>query len=525
MFSSKSIQGIIVLILGLFLAIWLGLSIVTNQTETILQIVAAIGLIICIALGRKIWLLIPFMAALNLSLRLPGQPTSLLLGQAVVFGFATLLFLMRKITIRLKITQLEFWVIAVTLCVAQTYIRNPVGINIFGGDTVGGKGYALYSIALLSTLLLSGLIVPASEIKWILRVSIIGGLLNTAASILGSFVPSIGYILGQSYQRTDETNYENIGTVVDTQAATRIGYLGELGDNLSLWISSYISPLRALSRPLWTILIMITLASAMLSGFRNCIISVGFTFVVGIAYRSGAKGFIAASFAAISGVALLATVNVIQPLPPNVQRALTFLPGTWEERYKLDATGSSEWRFDIWREVLLTDRWIQNKWLGDGLGFSTKELVAQRNDRKGARAGISGFDAHRESVLASGDYHSGPVSCVRVFGYIGLAIFLLAQIRLAIHAHHQIIRCRGTEWFPLALFIGIPMIYGPFFFVFIFGDFKQNATIFLLAVGMIRLLENNLPLPAFRKNSKTPYFIQSGPSARQIGPPVITSHV
>ncbi len=496
MFSSKSIQGIIVLILGLFLAIWLGLSIVTNQTETILQIIAVASFIVCIALGHKIWLLIPFMATLNLSLRLPGNPSSLLLGQIIVFGFATLLFLMRKLPIRLKFTELEFWVIIITVCVTQTYIRNPVGINIFGGETVGGKGYVLYAIALVSSLLFSGLVVPTSELKWILRVSIIGGLLNTATSIIGNFVPSIGYMLGQSYQRTDQTNYENAGTMVDNGAATRIGYLLSFGNNLALWISSYISPIRALARPLWAILIIVAALSSMLAGFRNGIITVGMTFMLGVAYRTGARGFIVSSFAAIFAVALLAAVNVISPLPPNIQRTLTFLPGTWEERYKQDAEGSSEWRFEIWREVLLTNRWIQNKWLGDGLGYSAKELAAQMNSRIGASTGISGFDSQRESILASGDYHSGPVSCVRVFGYIGLILFLLAQIRLATHAHRQICRCYGTEWLPLALFIGIPAVSGPMVFVFLFGDFKLNAATFLLTTGMIRLLENNLPLPA-----------------------------
>jgi hypothetical protein len=168
---------------------------------------------------------------------------------------------------------------------------------------------------------------------------------------------------------------------------------------------------------------------------------------------------------------------------------------------------------------LLTDRWIHNKWLGDGLGFSARELAGQMNDRKGARAGISGFDAHRESVLVSGDYHSGPVSCIRVFGYIGLGIFLLAQIRLAVHAHRQIIRCRGTEWFTLALLTGIPLIYGPMFFVLIFGDFKQNAAAFLLAVGMVRLLENNLPLAAFAKHRRLPYLLQSKRSPDQLREP------
>jgi hypothetical protein len=262
-------------------------------------------------------------------------------------------------------------------------------------------------------------------------------------------------------------------------------------------------------RPLWAVLILVTVLTAALSGFRNGIASVGLTLLVGIAYRSGLGGVMVSIFGGIGGLALLAVVNTMHPLPPNIQRSLTFLPGTWEERYKLDAEGSSEWRFEIWREALLTDRWIHNKWLGDGLGFSAAELAGQMNSRQGARAGISGFEGHREAVLANGDYHSGPVSSVRVIGYIGLLFFLLAQIRLAVHAHRQIIRCRGTEWLPLALFTGIPLVIAPLFFVFIFGDFKSNAATFLLAAGMIRLLENNLPLPAWSKATRVPYMINN----------------
>ncbi len=513
MLNSRSIQGILVLIVGTFLAIWLGLSIVTNQIETILQVVAASVLIICLFLGRRIWLLIPFMAALDLSLRIPGQPSSLLLGQMLALGFSTLLFMMRKLPFKLMWTELEAWVLILTLLVVQVYLRNPVGVNIFGGDTVGGKGYALYAIAAFSALLLSGLRVPANDMKWILRLSIFGGMLSAAVSVLGNYVPVIGYYTGGNYENPANASYDD--QVVDERAATRVGSLLGIGNNLALWISCYISPLRALVRPLWAILVLAAVVAATMSGFRNGIITVGMIFLIGIAYRGGFSGVAISVFGVICGVAMLAVVNTMHPLPPNIQRSLTILPGTWEKRYKLDAEGSSEWRFAIWREVLLTDRWIQNKWLGDGLGFSAVELAGQLNSREGARAGLSGFDAHRDAILASGDYHSGPVSTIRVIGYLGLLVFLSAQIRLAIHTHRQICRCRGTEWFPLALLIGIPLIMTPMVFVFIFGDFKSSTASFLLSLGMIRLLENNLPLPAYVVRKRQPYILQSHRSHSQ----------
>jgi hypothetical protein len=378
--------------------------------------------------------------------------------------------------------------------IAQVYVRNPVGLNVLGGSSVGGKGYVLYAIALASALILCGLRVPVSDLKWVMRLSIAGGILNLAASILGVLVPTIGFYLSQSYTRSDEVNYEN-REAVDTRAATRIGFLSQFGTNLALWISCYISPLIALVKPLWLMLILVAVAASLMGGFRNGIMIVGLTFLLGIAYHSGGIGVLLSSFMGMIGVALLAAINLLAPLPPNVQRALTFLPGTWEERYKVDAEGSTEWRVEVWKEALLTDRWIKNKWLGDGLGFSAAELSAQMNERKGARAGISGFSAHRESILANGDYHSGPVSSIRVIGYIGLLVFLLAQIRLAVHAHHLITRYRHTEWFPLTLFIGIPVIILPLIFVFIFGAFKTAAPTFLISCGLVSILKNNLPLP------------------------------
>lgn len=514
--DSLKIKAAIIVTLAAFAALYLGISAATAQFETVVWVLVSAVVITCISLGRKVWLLIPFMTALGIQLRIPGQPDSGLLGQLLVLGFCLPLFLMRKLPFRLAWTELEFWMLLVTAFVVQVYMRNPVGLNIFGSESVGAKPYAIYVICLITGLLLAGLQVPASDLKWVLRLSILGGLLNLAVSILGVFSPYVGYYTGAGYDRTVEANYENLGEAVDTGAATRIGFLGIFGGNLSLWISSYISPLRACIRPLWAILLLLALGAAMMSGFRNSIATVGLTFFIGIVYRGGFSGVVVSILGVIAGLALLASVNTFQPLPPNIQRSLTFLPGTWEQRYRTDAEASSEWRFEIWREVLLTDRWIINKWLGDGLGFTAAELASQMSNRKGSRAGISGFDSQREAILTSGDYHSGPVQTIRTIGYFGLIALLLAQIRLAVHAHRQMQRCRNTEWFPLSLFVGIPLIVAPLFFIFVFGGFQIASIGLFLGYGMIRLLENNLPLPAYVIRRHLPYILHSGSNSSRM---------
>ncbi|MEY3897093.1 MAG: hypothetical protein RLZZ214_2614 [Verrucomicrobiota bacterium] len=516
MLNARNIQGIIILTLGTILAVWLGLSIATNQVETILQVIMAVVLITCLALGRRIWLLIPFTIALDITFRLPGLPSSALLGQILVLAFSLLLFLMRKLPFRLAWTELEFWILVMTLFVVQVYLRNPIGVNVFGGDTVGGRPYALFAVALATALLLTGLKVPINDLKMMLRMSIAAGILNVAVSILGTFVPTVGYYTGNSFARTDEPNYENIGVAVDERAATRINWLASFSKNAALWVSSFISPLKAFVRPLWCALLILSLAAAAMSGFRNTVFSVILIYTLAIAYRGGLASLMVSGLMAVGALTIITLVNSLAPLPPNIQRSLSFLPGNWEEKQREQSKESSDWRMEIWKEALTSERWIRNKWMGDGLGFSAAELAGQMNARKGVRSGLSGMDAHRETILVNGDYHSGPVSTIRVIGGIGLLFFLLAQIRLAVHTHRQIMRCRGTEWFPLALYIGIPVICAPIMFVFIFGDFKTSGALFLISCGMIRLLENNLPLPAYVSRSRMPYMLSSRQNTSQV---------
>jgi hypothetical protein len=504
--DSSKIKAVLIVAVAIFAALYLGVSAATAQLETVLWVLGGLGFATCLLLGRRIWLLIPFLGALGLSLRLPGQPSSLLLAQVLVLGFSTLLLMMRKLPFRLRFTELEFWCVVLAIFVAQAYLRNPVGVSLFGGSTVGGKAYFLFAITFVTAVLLAGLKVPPGELKAALRLSILGGLLNFAIGVVARFVPTVGYWTGAQYASA-ETDYTNFEHQVDSRQATREGTLVTLAHNLSLWISAFKPPLKACFHPLWGPLVLLSLAAATLSGFRNAVAAVGMTYLIGLCYRGGGIQVMASALLGVVGLVTLALMNLVMPLPPNTQRALSFLPGTWEERYVSDAEGSSEWRFEIWREVLFTDRWISNKWLGDGLGFSARELQYQMSSHSSG-VGVSGFDAQREGILASGDYHSGPVSTVRVVGYVGLIFFLIAQVRLAVHAHRQIRRCHGSEWYPLALFMGIPLLWGPVFYIFIFGDFKSGASSFLMAVGMLRMLENNIPLPVYLKRSRAPFALQ-----------------
>jgi|GEM_PF-776068 len=516
MFSSKSIQGIIILILGLFLSIWLGLSITTNQSETIFQITAAATAIFCLYLGTRVWLLIPLMTALEITLRVPGNPTTQLLGQLLALTFSLLLFLMHKLRVRLTLTKLDIWIFVFALLILEVYIRNPVGLNVFGGASVGGRPYVLFLMCIITALLLSGLRITIKDLDSIVKWTILGGLMNLAVNFLGAFVPTIAFYTGGSYANTGETNYENFGVAVDTEQANRITWLPAISRNIALWITTFISPVKALVKPYLMVLIIASFVCATFSGFRTAVMTITLTYIFGIAYRSGFTSLIISGFIGSAAIAFLALGNVVHPFPPNIQRALSFLPGTWNQRYIKDADGSTEWRVEIWKEALLTDRWISNKWLGDGLGYSARELAYQMNStkRKGPSIGMSGLDQHREAIMSNGDYHSTLVSGVRTAGYFGTFLLIISTFHLAFDAHRLIVRHRHTRHYPLCLMIGLPTVIAPIWLFIGSANFTQSLSALVLGIGMVRLLQNNLPIAQSEQHLTTttqPMTIHSRP--------------
>ena len=489
MLNARAIQGGLILIFTVFAAIWLGSNLVTSQSETILQFSVALLLICCVFLGRRIWLLMILFSALDIPL-IRGFSTHDI-GLMLFVGFSVLLFLIRKLNLKTGFGELEVWMILIGICIIQVYLRNPVGLNIFGAASVGARPYFYAALAFLAGLLLSMLSVPPKELKWIPGLTVLGTLIGIP---IGEVRVSRGLA--------------SMGAVDTGGEVSRISWLNSTTNITSRWLISKMSPFHALGRPLFLVLFILCVLGAAASGYRNTVASVGLLFVFGILYHHGFVAMMASLFAGSVVIALLAALNLIVPLPGTVQRALSPFPGTWEQRYIDAANNSTDWRVEMWKEALLTDYWIRNKVFGDGLGLTRQELErltalseAGRDNWKGR----SGMTVQQENMMITGGYHSGPVHTIRTIGYVGLAVLLSAMIRLAVHAHRQIIRCRNTEWFGVALFVCLPLIVFPIFWTFIFGEFQKGFASVAIGIGFVRLLERNLPLPQWRKAVRVPY--------------------
>lgn len=478
--NAQSIKGIFIIIFGGLVAIWLGVNVVTSQTDTLLKVVGAVFLIVCTLLGPRIWLLFVFFVSLDIPL-IRGIGT-IEIGQAAFVGFSLLLFAVRKLKFAPRFGELEFWMLLVSACIVQAYMRNPVGLNILGGGSVGGRPYMVAGLALLSGWLLSTLIVKPSEIKWSYYLTLSGELIGAPLTALRSNAGMAAQGLGQAGLGISES---------------RVAWIGGLALLAIRWVVSRVSPFRALFRPLFLILLGAAVVAAAASGYRNMVATSGLMLIAAIYYYHGLFATILGFLSGAVCIALLSLVNLIAPLPGTMQRALSPFPGTWEERYVRDANHSTDWRVEMWKEALLTDYWIKNKILGDGLGMTSEELERMQDanyGKEGHRATKSGMTLQQEAMMLTGNYHSGPVQTIRTVGYVGLAVILCAMIRLSLHIHRLIKLSRGTEWFHVIFFLGLPALIYPIEFTFIYGDFKAAMSILFYSFGVIRLLERNLPL-------------------------------
>jgi len=237
--NTRSLIGIIFLVGVLFIAMALGVQIVTAQLETIFFAVAAATFLICLLLGSRIWLILPLASSLGLTFRVPGQPSALLIAQLLFICITILMIMVRKINLRFRIGELEIWMIALILLVGQVYARNPVSVGIVGGDTVGGKAYVFFAIACIVFFLLSSYSVPKRQLYWYLWLSILGGILNFGLNVIGRLIPSVGFWYGAV------SGFENEAAGIDPDKATRISFIGYTSRDISLWVSTFISPLRA----------------------------------------------------------------------------------------------------------------------------------------------------------------------------------------------------------------------------------------------------------------------------------------
>jgi hypothetical protein len=228
-------------------------------------------------------------------------------------------------------------------------------------------------------------------------------------------------------------------------------------------------------KPWRFITVVAMIALGLLGGFRSflivfCLVSLVQFYFEGL-FRS--RFFIWFSLAGVVGATLLVAFS--DQLPLAVQRSISFLPVQIDPSVRRDATGTWDWRWEMWGVTLA----VVPRYLLLGKGFNFDGMDAYLTSLSAERGMARSYDA----AMITGDYHQGILTLIIPFGIWGLLAFIafcVASLRVLYRNYrYSSPELRSINAFLLSYFIGRLIFYAVFY-----GEFYLDLMIFTGAVGM-----------------------------------------
>ncbi len=491
---------IIATIVGLLLSYYLGSKIGSGQTRPVI-IFFAVGVCLALFLGMRtnIWMIIPACWTLTGQIRALPLPFTVRDMAVMLAGGFFLVMIIFKIARQRAIYDHLDVILWINLGYLLTvFLRNPVGIDAFGSDLVGGKPYFNIVLGTVPYFILARTVVTQDEIRRVPYLLLGGSVVVSFLGVLTQYIPALTPFIAPFYSGIAVESYLSEYNTGETSATVagedRLTFLQGFGGSISaICISAF--PPRTLLNPLYfwrTTAFLLSLVVTFLSGFRSAFFGIMLSFLIS-GYIRGKWTEVFRSFIPLFSAVVLvvALQGTFVHWPYTMQRTLSFLPGAWDEGPVKDAKGSSDWRFDMWRRALSTDRYIKNKIFGDGFGFTKRDLEIMKN----ADFGGTGFEGNvegNEAFMIQGSFHSGPVSAIRFAGAVGLVLILILQCIVAAHSYKLATLAKGTKFYVPTLFIAIPAIANPFAFVLIFGAYDDSLIQMMFTIGMLKMIEMSM---------------------------------
>jgi hypothetical protein len=490
--DSSKFKIILIVALAAIGALYLGIAAATAQFTAIAWVVGVLGLVFVLALGKNVWILIPITLPLVGTINaIPGSPYAWWGAMAVVFAIYVLRFAMRKTdNLQLRWNALDFAVLLQFAALAQAFLRNPTGLSIMGGDTAGGKPYIIYGFAMVAYAMLSLTNTTLKTLGWIVISMVLISIADSSLSIVSQLIPAVAFMVLPIYSGVDFTAAQT-GGVVETSEARLTG-ARSLGENLGKASLTLFRPIDSLNPLKFLPFAMtgIALIATLVSGYRSVFGLLLIYFVVGSIVRRRFVDVVIAGMFGFVGLVLLIGTGMTDKLPFGAQRILSVVPFiAVDDKARYDAENSSDFRFEMWKLALTTDRYIKNKWLGDGFNYSADEMRAAADSAFGDRrrsAGMGVQDIH----LARGSYHGFHVQTIRFTGVFGLICALVGMGIWFRYAGIQIKHFRGRPEWGYVIYIAMPFLIYPFYYMLVFGDYQHGFAPLIVGSGLLKMLDN-----------------------------------
>jgi hypothetical protein len=100
-----------------------------------------------------------------------------------------------------------------------------------------------------------------------------------------------------------------------------------------------------------------------------------------------------------------------------------------------------------------------------------------------------GIANQQDLMLAKGSYHGFHVETIRFNGFVGLIAALVAMGIFFKYALNLIRHFRGRQEFGYVLFICMPYLIYPFYYMLVFGSYRNAFPVVLAGAGLLKILD------------------------------------
>jgi hypothetical protein len=385
------------------------------------------------------------------------------------------------------------------------HLTGGFGLRILGSENVGGKRYVFVTTAIIGFLAMIARPVPLDKAQRYAGMFFLGAVTDAFASALPFLGPQF-YFLFLIFP------FENAGSI-QGDFGTHINRLwgltmGCLGVFLYVLAKHGVVGTLNLRKPIRLLAFLASVVLAALGGFRSVYVIMSITFLI-LFYLEGlmrSKYVVSLVLTAITALALV--FPFANKLPLAMQRTLSFLPIRIDPIAQYDAESSTQWRLEIWQQVLPDIP--KYFWLGKGLGISGSDLeLAMELQRRGSLSS-------QEVMILAGDYHSGPLSLIiplGIWGALAFIWFLAAAIRaLYLNYRYGDENLKGVNALLLAYFLARTI-----FYFFIFGGFYGDLAVFCGIIGLNLSLNGGIRRPV-----RITKVVRDGEPTKELEPPLVS---
>lgn len=443
--STFPIRGIILIGGGVLLAIsfFIGQMAGAGESRMIFLLLgAAAGAGVLILLGNRYWLLIPFAMV-------SGLPAVPLGGRAIELGelVIAVCFVYYLIRVAMKVEKINLFhpismvILATGVWIVIIYFQNPVGLAIFGSESIGFRDYQRIFIGFCAFFILANQNIGETEAKWLILIAVFG-------SVIGMFYSIYAHYFGGPSASMFQAEMDGEGEYSWHQS------LSAPARAVVFWMfaryksSEIFSPTSFGKMAL--LLAMIALASQ--SGKRAVFATVLLTPLIASLIRKEWK--YAVIYCVLGGLGLsflVAGHGSLFELPFRVQRSLANLPGNWDPAVKgLTEDGADSFRTGMrelaWKKI------EENPVFGKGIGISMDELVGFSADN---------YQENQQVILAMGSaWHNTWLGLWADFGLPAIILHALLLVFTFVTLYKIF---KNSQVQSYASTYGLMILYGVFF--------------------------------------------------------------